>query len=397
MRSIPEIDLYVDIRSTSYADAKTPIDVEDALSLEPVAKRTGAVVEVKPNVRSSEHLADTKTNHRTSGILDETDIHRVGEVLNVPTNLENAHLINFARREAEQLGMTIARIGIALAALKTRLPHGEYLSAIEEVGLPQQRAAECMQIARFLAAQPDDRLRQFAKLPKSKVLELAKAEPEVLDDYLNSNEDGDELEGLSVRELRLRLRELREKNNQVKDELLNKDMELETVRNELKAAGYERYKQSLNNVSPCYLEIREESYVTADIILAGLNNLRRLYEGKLGPNCDAFSQPPNPRAYLDDDGQVAARRSAAATLYHNLAGSVGPVLRMMRELEAMYPDGISDAVLVHHYSEEELNLFSQNRKALIAADDAARKRREAERHNAVTKGQRGRPKKVTED
>lgn len=381
MSNAPEIDLNVDILSTPYAErTETQIDIEDVLSLEPVSKDTGAMVEVKPN-------------RRTSGDLNAQDIQRVAIALGVDIEQDQAALIGYLRRQTETLGMTIAKIGIGLASLKERLPHGEFESALESIGLAPQRARECMQIGHFLAAQPDDRLRRFAELPKSKVLELAKAEPEVLDDYLNSNEDGDELEGVSVRELRLRLRELREKNNQVKDELINKDMELETARNELKAAGYERYKQSMNNVSPCYLEIREESYVTGDIILAGLNNLRRLYDGKLGPNCEAFSQPPNPRAYLDDDGQIAARRSAAATLYHNLAGSVAPVIRLLRELEEAYPD-IGEGTLAHMYSEDELTLFEQKRDGLLAADDAARKRRDAERHNAITKGQRGRPKKV---
>lgn len=390
MNNTPEIDVNVDVLDKSLAPrTEQQLDIEGVLAIESVGEETER--------RTSAEVTKTGTKvSSASEHLTAEDINRVGNALGVPTDSTIEQLTQYLRRETEQLGMTIAKIGVGLAALKERLPYGEFEETVESTGLSSRRARECMQIAHFLAAQPDDRLRRFAELPKSKVLELAKAEPEVLDDYLNNHEDGEEPEGLSVRELRDHLRELRAKNEQVKDELLNKEMELETAKNELKAAGYERYKQSMNNVSPCYLEIREESYVTADIVLAGLNNLRRLYDAKLGPNCQLFSQPPNPRAYLDDDAQVAARKSAAATMYHHLAGAVGPVLRLIRELEESYPDAIGEATLAHMYSEEELELFKQNRDGLLAADDAARRRRDAERHNALTKGQRGRPKKVEE-
>lgn len=396
MSNTPEIDVNIDVLAPAARRDEEQIDIEDVLAVEPV--------EEKADHRTSGNLATTKAkssseiekaNRLTSGDLAQPEIQRVANALGVDVSQENGNLIDYLRRQAETLGMTIAKIGIGLAALKARLPHGEFEAALEPIGLAPQRARECMQIARFLAAQPDERLRRFAELPKSKVLELAKAEPEVLDEFLE-NEDGEELEALSVRDLRFSIKDLREQKARMAEQLLSKDIELETARNELKlAAGYERFEKSFNFMSPDVLEIREESYATTDVILGGLNGLRNLYERFLGPKAtELFSQPPNPRGHLDDSGQAEARVNCAATLYHNLAGAIAPALRLMQELEESYSDSVGGSVLGHKYSEEELAVFQEKRDSLLAADEAARKARSAARHNKVNAGRRGRPKKV---
>ena len=398
MKSVPEIDVTIDVLAPSARRGAEQIDIDVPAVGENTNVRT---------VRTFTESADTlpvalnakrcegNINNRMSGCLNTDAIARVAAVLGVDTKQANASMISYLRNEAERLGMTIARIGIGLAALKEHLPHGEFLTALECIGISQQRASDCMQVARFLAAQPDDRLRRFAELPKSKVLELAKAEPEVLDEFL-SNEDGDELEALSVRDLRFSLKDLREQKARIADELIRKELELDTAKAELRlASGYERFEKSFNFLSPDVLEIREESYATTDVMLGGINHLRGLYERFLGPNAtESFSQPPNPRGHLDDTGQAEARVNCAATLYHNLAGAIAPALRLMQELEDSYGNAVCGSVLGQTYRAEELVVFQERRDNLLAADDAARKMRSAERHNKASAGRRGRPKKV---
>jgi len=398
MSNTPEIDVNIDVLAPAARRDEEQIDIEDMLSVEPVEEKedhrtSGNLPATK--TKTSSPLQSDKANHRTSGNLNSGDIQRVATAIGMDVNQDSGSMVSYLRREAEQLGMTIARIGVGLASLKADLPHGEFLTALEGIGISQQRASECMNVARFLAAQPDERLRRFAELPKSKVLELAKAEPEVLEEFLE-NEDGEELEALSVRDLRFSIKDLREQKARMAEQLLSKDIELETARNELKlAAGYERFEKSFNFMSPDVLEIREESYATTDVILGGLNSLRNLYERFLGPKAtELFSQPPNPRGHLDDSGQAEARVNCAATLYHNLAGAIAPALRLMQELEESYSDSVGGSVLGHKYSEEELAVFQEKRDSLLAADEAARKARSAARHNKVNAGRRGRPKKV---
>lgn len=392
----PNIDILADIHQPNADRRLQPDYQEEQLDIvEALQDRTGSA-----KARTVSAFNKAHTLEKISSTMTAADIERVAGAIGVDVTKSQTEMISYLRHQTELLGMTIAKIGVGLAALKERLDHGQFEVAVEEIGLAPRRAQECMQIARFLASQPNDRLKRFSELPKSKVLELAKAEPEVLEDYLNSeSEEGEheELEGLSVRDLRNRLRELKEQKQRLADDLTRSEMERDTLSKELKAAGYERYKQSLNNQSPCLLEIREESLATSDLMLAGIHHLRHLYEQKLGPMAaDAFSQPPNPRAYLDDEGQRQARHTAAATLYHNLSGAVAPVLQLIRELEQAYGDTIGEATLAHMYDEAELVVFQEKRAALLAADEAARRQREASRHNASTKGQRGRPRKVEE-
>lgn len=161
------------------------------------------------------------------------------------------------------------------------------------------------------------------------------------------------------------------------------------------AAGYERFEKSFNFLSPDVLEIREESFATSDVMLGAINHLRSLYDRFLGPmSIERFSQPPNPRGHLDDAGQIEARVNCAATLYHNLAGAIAPALRLMQKLEEGYTDAIGGSEIEQKYSSDELILFQEKRDNLLAAAEAARKMRSAERHNKVNAGRRGRPRKV---
>lgn len=198
MKKAPEIDVTVDVLAhTSQRDEELSIEL----------------TEKKPFRKTSSEMIKAKT----SSLLDEGQLQRVGVALGIELlNVSNSDLVHSARADAERLGMTTARLGAQLCALKQRLPHGQFEVALDDIGLSPRNAQHCMQIAHFLAVQPDDRLRRFAELPKSKVLELARAEPEVLDEFL-SNEDGDELEALSVRDLRFSLKDLREQKERIAD------------------------------------------------------------------------------------------------------------------------------------------------------------------------------------
>jgi hypothetical protein len=94
-----------------------------------------------------------------------------------------------------------------LLSVKEELPHGEFESGVEAMGLQPQRARELMRTAKFITSLPEDRRSEFLTLPKSKVLALASADPAVIEQML---EDGDvsDLDDMSVRGLRLRIREL---------------------------------------------------------------------------------------------------------------------------------------------------------------------------------------------
>lgn len=97
--------------------------------------------------------------------------------------------------------------GYLLLSAKGELVHGEFEAGIESMGLSSQRASELMRMAKFATMLPEAQRAELLTLPKSKVLALASADPAVIEQML---EDGDvsDLDDMSVRGLRLRIREL---------------------------------------------------------------------------------------------------------------------------------------------------------------------------------------------
>ena len=98
-------------------------------------------------------------------------------------------------------------VGYLLLSVRTELPHGEFEVGVESMGLSARRAREHMQMAKFATALPKERRIELLSLPKSTVLTLAGADPEVVEQML---EDGDlnDLKDMSVRAMRQRMREL---------------------------------------------------------------------------------------------------------------------------------------------------------------------------------------------
>lgn len=97
--------------------------------------------------------------------------------------------------------------GYLLLSVKAEVDHGQFEEGVASMGLAPQRARELMRMAKFATSLPEEQRAEMLALPKSKVLALASADPEVIEQLL---EDGDmsDLDDLSVRGLRLRIREL---------------------------------------------------------------------------------------------------------------------------------------------------------------------------------------------
>lgn len=97
--------------------------------------------------------------------------------------------------------------GLLLASIKAECEHGEFTELVEARGFEERAARKAMQYAQFVLSQPEaDRLR-LLEMPRSKVMEIAGADPEVIEQLLTA-EGGESIDMLSVRALRDRIREL---------------------------------------------------------------------------------------------------------------------------------------------------------------------------------------------
>lgn len=97
--------------------------------------------------------------------------------------------------------------GLDLASLQADCEHGEFLALIEERGFEKNGAYRAINYTQFLLSRSEDERERLLSMPKSKVLALASADAAVIDDLLAEGEGGD-LDALSVRELRQRIRDL---------------------------------------------------------------------------------------------------------------------------------------------------------------------------------------------
>jgi hypothetical protein len=96
--------------------------------------------------------------------------------------------------------------GLDLSSLQAECEHGEFLNLIEERGFGKDAAYRAISYTKFLLARTEDERERLLAMPKSKVLMLATADDAVIEDLL-ADEHSD-LDDLSVRGLRQRIREL---------------------------------------------------------------------------------------------------------------------------------------------------------------------------------------------
>lgn len=106
----------------------------------------------------------------------------------------------------------VVEAGLALLSVRAECEHGRFLEMLTDRGMPPQRAYEAMTYAKFAAGLSDGDRDRVLALHKTKVLELAKADPEVLQDLFEDDAKFDELTALSVRDLRRAARREREED-----------------------------------------------------------------------------------------------------------------------------------------------------------------------------------------
>ena len=144
---------------------------------------------------------------RTSGdlVLTQEDTQAAEEIgIVMSGSIEDR--INRAVHAHNMAARLAVEAGYLLLGIKAELAHGEFERGVESMGLAPQRARELMTTARFVTSLPAERRAEILMLPKTKVLMLANADTEVLADLIDSP-DAD-IDSLSVRELRARIKEL---------------------------------------------------------------------------------------------------------------------------------------------------------------------------------------------
>lgn len=204
----------------------------------------GALVK-SPNVRGFEMDAADKAAAAEIGVVLSGDVEdrltRAAAAYNTATRLA-------------------VEAGYLLMSVKSELQHGQFEERIAVMRLSSQRASELMRTAKFASALSPEQRTELLRLPKTKLTLLAGADPEVIDDVLE-NADID-LNAMSVRELRQRLKDLEAEKTDSAVKLEKAEAELDAIKQ--KANKISR----ADNVPVVVADLRED--LTAEIKKADL-------------------------------------------------------------------------------------------------------------------------------
>lgn len=97
--------------------------------------------------------------------------------------------------------------GVLLMSIKAETEHGRFTELLEARGFEERSARRSMQYAQFILERPEGERAALIELPKSKVLALAGADPEVIEAMLSDGTGS--IDALSVRALREELGSLK--------------------------------------------------------------------------------------------------------------------------------------------------------------------------------------------
>ncbi len=278
-----------------------------------------------------------------------SNLERVGDLLAVDLDVDDAALLDYAVHEFNRAAWTLARAGVAFAALRERSGHGQFEDALEKRGISPQRAREAMRVAMMVASMPDDQARRIAQLPPSKAIELAKADPEVVEQLLAEGSlDGNA--PLSVRELRLRLRKAEQRE-------IDASVQLEAEQEKTK-----RLEQQLGASSP---SIDKELAAQRDRIVYLVECIAH-HTTLLG---EIFEQKLSEKDWLKKKDS-RDRQAVAATMYHTINGNVANQVQLLDQISRIYGIHVTGGLRPDlQYSPAEAEQLQTLREAALTASE----------------------------
>lgn len=258
----------------------------------------------------------------------------------------------------------VIEAGLVLLSVRAECEHGTFEALLNEHGMPSQRASEAMTYARFAASlSPADRDRVI-ELPKTKVLELAKADPEVLQDLFEDDAKFDELTALSVRDLRVALRDANAKRTDLSTRNEKLERERDRLQEELRVLREGRVKTG-GDVPAVVQDIRLECAALHKKALMAVEDIGRLGREFLTNGLPEDSEWNTP---------VVRHLHGSLTALHAVIG--GQIADMHRSFGALLN---GESSVLDTFSPDEATRCALEYRALIQEHDHEAKAREWER------------------
>lgn len=260
--------------------------------------------------------------------------------------------------------------GYLLLSIKTNLPRGEFEDRVESLGLSSQRASELMRMAKFVTSLPETQRLDMLTLPKTKVLALASADAEVIEELLEVGSD--EIDGLSVRELRQRIRELEANLTDTNTQRDTAEANLEAVEQKLKRGLQPRADQMPHAVADLRAEITALAK-KAELAIESFTGIANDLMPLIGS-----------ASHLWADGTLRLANAALASVRSQLEGA-------QRYLASALPEGEAENLIYTYLTQQEAAEVVEHYATLVSTHSHEKAYRAQQREAGRPKG-RGRPK-----
>lgn len=177
--------------------------------------------EVAVEIGSVEQTMEAANTLAVATLEQNERVSALALQLNYQGSTDPGALENSARDAAEYLGKSIYMLGTCLILLKEASGHGNFLPALERLGVSQDAAGRYMAMARRFANSATSR--NLEKLGFSKMTELLPLDDEQIDELTGIGQTGelalDDVATMSVKQLRAAVRKERQEAQKQKNQV----------------------------------------------------------------------------------------------------------------------------------------------------------------------------------
>lgn len=268
----------------------------------------------------------------------------------------------------------VARAGRSFKLAKELLPHGQFHSALTERGVEVRSAQQAIQVAEFLERVPVTEAAKLVKAGYTKVLALAQADPEVIQDITESGET-DEVTALSVRDLRELLKQRGRKISQLETKLDTERARHHNAQRRL------THLHSVDDLPLFASVVREEAIALTDqagFMVESLESVVREHLLKVTNGDETFEH---------------FAPIAAGTTFKALDGLLAQLRGLQQQLQDRFGEQITGSpTAAERLTAAELKIYQERREVLLKPLEIAAEQRAIDRENK-TPGKRGRKRK----
>jgi len=282
-----------------------------------------------------------------------------GELWNYVVRLENESSVNTAKR------------GLAYIMLKEECQHGEFLQQLNNRDIPMQRAYEAMNVAKLLLALPASKFRTFGTLAKTKLIELAKIPSETLEELTENEElDLDEIDQMSVRELKQKVRQL-------KADVQDANIKKETAEIQLDDFLANTEAAPETDLHPVVAKARMESAVLSTEAFTKIDSITTLFDDLQSNSMELFR---------DKNSQFEA---AKGSLFVHLKAIQAKASQAVNQFIDMFGDVDTDEKHLPLMTDKEAIALLHKRKLILMEHRTDELAREAARASKAQQKKRG--------